>query len=80
MKYQLFDTESGKLVGQYPTETDADRVVLASYDKYGSQWTSDLALHERAFGLQARNGARVASGRVIAEGEELIALARSRLG
>jgi len=77
MKYQLFDTESGNLVGQYLSRDDALRVVLESFNKFGSQWASDLALHEDAFGAVASLGVKTPSGPVIAEGKALIELARS---
>jgi len=60
--FQLWDVESGNLVGEYLTERDAIAVVCQTLANYGSEHVITLALtQERGQGPE-----------IIAEGAELL--------
>ncbi len=60
--FQLWDVESGNLVGEYQTQRDAIAVVRQTLARYGSEHVITLALtQERGKGPE-----------VIAEGAELL--------
>ena len=67
--FQLWDVESGNLVGEYPTERDAIAVVCQTLVDHGSQHVITLALAQE----------RGAGPEIIAEGAELLRRAQAPL-
>ncbi|MGH2560412.1 MAG: hypothetical protein ACRDJH_15225 [Thermomicrobiales bacterium] len=61
--YELWDIETGNIVGDFSTADDALKVVQGLLDSYGPDYASDLT-------LSGRDGTNDA--RVIASGQQLV--------
>ncbi|MGH2531882.1 MAG: hypothetical protein ACRDJW_06200 [Thermomicrobiales bacterium] len=61
--YELWDVETGNIVGAFPTAADALDVVQTLLDAYGPDYSSELSLSERQDWKTAR---------VIGSGQQLI--------
>ena len=64
MAFELWDTETGNIVGTYPTEAEALAVVQRAVEVYGAGYANGLALaldDEEADVLTLAIGAELAS-------------------
>jgi hypothetical protein len=71
-RYELMDVTTGNFAGIYATQEEALRDVVAHIARFGEDAAADLAL--------GYNDYPRSDGRVVAEGAELVALARKTNG
>ena len=71
MIYELFDTETGNIIGSYRSQHEALRVLKSAIDAYGASYAEAIVL-----GVRDREG----YPKAIAEGDKLMKLALKAAG